>query len=165
MNNTSTHEMLLSEYKSFSDNLTEHNRKTLMESGNGMNPKLPEMESFGNLIEEMKALAWKVIDNTQDNSLRECLKHILADYTFYIGTMRWLLEDLIEMKAYSFVVGEPVDKQVRKSYFREDLGKVYSRELPNLYLFEKKRIMLIIFLDENGCYKDCIYTERDKNNG
>ena len=74
--------------------------------------------------------------------------------------MGFLLEDLIKMKAYLFTVGEPVDNQVRKSYFREDFGRVYSYELPERYLFDKRKIMLI-FLDENYCFKKCLYGEID----
>ena len=159
MDNTNIHEMLLSEYKALSDNLTEHNRKTVMENKNGMGPKPPEMERLGELVDEMNDLAWKVINNTQDSSLRECLKQIRADYSFNVGTMGFLLEDLIKMKAYLFTVGEPVDNQVRKSYFREDFGRVYSYELPER-IFEKRRILLI-FLDENGCFKKCLYGEID----
>lgn len=59
MDNTNVHEMLLSEYKKFSDNLAEHNRKTLYENKDGTGPKEPEMIRFGNLIDEMKALAEK----------------------------------------------------------------------------------------------------------
>ena len=159
MDNTNIHEMLLSEYKALSDNLTEHNRKTVMENKNGMGPKPSEMERLGKLVDEMNDLAWKVINNTQDSSLRECLKQIRADYSFNVGTMEFLLEDLIKMKAYLFTVGEPVNNQVRKSYFREDFGRVYSFELPER-IFEKRRILLI-FLDENGYFKKCLYGEID----
>lgn len=72
--------------------------------------------------------------------------------------MGFLLEDLIKMKAYSFTVGEPVDNQDRKSYFREDFGRVYCCELPECSIFSKRRILLI-FLNENGCFRKCYYGE------
>lgn len=156
MDNTNIYEMLLSEYKSFSDNLTEHNRKTVMENKNGMGPKPPEMERLGKLVDEMNDLAWKVINNTQDSSLRECLKQIRTDYSFNVGTMGFLLEDLIKMKAYLFTVGEPVDKDALSKYFSKSSERVYFYDLPSSQLFGAAGFLGVL-IDKNDCYQDCIY--------
>ena len=125
----------------------------------GLMEELTDLREEGERIfNYLKTEMDKDKDINVPDSLRECLKHIVVDYAFYIGTMRFLLEDLIKMKAYSFTVEEPVDKQILKKYFREDFGKVYSFELPERVLFDKRRILLI-FLDENYCFKKCLYGE------
>lgn len=104
----------------------------------------------------MKALSWKIIDNTQDSSLAECLKRIVSDYSEYTGTMEKLLKVLIESKVYSFTVGEPVDKDALSKYFSKSSERVYFYDLPRTQLFGEAGF-LGVFIDKNNCYQDCIY--------
>ena len=157
MNNTSTHEMLLSEYKKLLGHIEIGNKilERLREDGSN-EVKLFQAISFLCIVDEMKALSWKIIDNTQDSSLAEYLKHIVSDYSEYTGTMEKLLKVLIESKVYSFTVGEPVDKDALSKYFSKSSERVYFYDLPRTQLFGEAGF-LGVFIDKNNCYQDCIY--------
>lgn len=157
MDNTNIHEMLLSEYKKLLGHI-EIGIKILerLREENSKEVKLFQAISFLCIVDEMKALSWKIIDNTQDSSLAECLKHIVSDYSEYTGAMEKLLKSLIESKVYSFTVGEPVDKDALSKYFSKSSERVYFYDLPRTQLFGEAGY-LGIYIDKNGCYQSCVY--------
>ena len=157
MNNTSTHKMLSSEYKKLSGHIEISDKilERLREDGS-KEVKLFQAMSFLIITDEIKALSWKIIDNTQDSSLAEYLKHIVSDYSEYTGTMVKLLKVLIESKVYSFTVGKPVDKDALSKYFSKSSERVYFYVLPRSQLFGAAGF-LGVFIDKNNCYQDCIY--------
>lgn len=163
MDNTNIHEMLLSEYKKLLGRI-EIGIKILerLREENSKEVKLFQAISFLCIVDEMKALSWKIIDNTQDSSLAECLKHIVSDYSEYTGTMEKLLKVLIESKVYSFTVGEPVDKDALSKYFSKSSERVYFYDLPSSQLFGAAGFLGVL-IDKNGCYQDCIYRKGQSN--
>lgn len=157
MDNTNIHKELLSEYKKLLGHI-EIGIKILerLREENSKGVKLFQAISFLCIVDEMKALSWKIIDNTQDSSLAEYLKHIVSDYSEYTGTMGKLLKSLIESKVYSFTVGESVDKDALSKYFLKSSERVYFYDLPRTQLFVVTGY-LGIFIDKNGCFGGCVY--------
>ena len=131
---------------------------------NSKEVKLFQAISFLCVVDEMKALSWKIIDNTQDSSLAEYLKHIVSDYSEYTGTMEKLLKSLIESKVYSFTVGKPVDKDALSKYFLKSSERVYFYDLPPTHLFGEAGY-LGIYIDKMIVIR-VVFIERSKiNNG
>lgn len=72
-----------------------------------------------------------------------------------------LLKALIESKAYSFTVGEPVDKNALSEYFLKSSERVYFYDLPRTQLFGAAGFLGVL-IDKNGCYQSCAYRKENK---